>query len=526
MIIPATIEQLVRAALGKKLITLFSEDAGRLEKLVIEACGIRVDFTKTHLTPQLVHAAASWFESAALTKRVNDLLSGALVNATERRAALHTAWRGAFVPETAADGSPIAAVVEEANRRLQALVEDWRASEATTIIHIGIGGSALGPDLALRALEPIEGKRFDVRLLANVDGEAFERAVAGVDPRRVRVIVASKSWSTQETQHNAERVRGWLREGGVANPGDVMAAVTQKLDAAAAWGIPAERVLPNPAWVGGRYSVWSPIGLPVALQLGWADFEAFRSGAGAMDRHFAEAPFARNACWLAALIGVAYAEYGAKSGGSRSRALFSYDERLRLLPAHLSQLELESLGKSVDLSGKPVGSTCGALWGGTGTDAQHAVFQYLHQGTDVVPVDFIAVRTPDHKDMESHKLLLANCFAQGAALMQGRGAAETAAVLEKAGTSAADIAELTPAMSFPGNRPSTMILLDRLTPATLGALIAFYEHRTFAQSILWNINAFDQFGVELGKQLASQILTDRGASLDAGTQALAGLLPE
>jgi glucose-6-phosphate isomerase len=509
----------INAALSQKLTSLF-DDPDRLAVTVRHVAGLRFDFSKTHLTSGLLSGFANHADQSSLLTKVTELFAGAHVNGTEDRAALHTAWRANPVSYDPCVPEAFATVVREANMRMQALVEAWRSSDATAIIHIGIGGSALGPELALRALEPIGGQRFDVRLLANVDGEAFARAVAGVDPHKVRVVIASKSWTTQETQHNAEHVRRWLLAGGVTTPGAVMAAVTQKVDAAAAWGVDPERILPNPAWVGGRYSVWSPIGLPVALQIGWAGFQEFRAGAAAMDAHFKAAPLPANVCWMAAVIGYCYAVVA----GMRSRALFSYDERLRLLPAHLSQLELESLGKSVDIDGHPVTETCGTLWGGTGTDAQHAVFQYLHQGTDVVPLDFVAVQHPAHGDAVAHRLLLANCFAQGAALMFGRSKEGTEAALVQMQASAANIARLTPHMMFPGNRPSTTILLDCLTPATLGALIAFYEHRTFALSLLMNINAFDQFGVELGKQLATQILADRAVSLDAGTQALAALL--
>jgi glucose-6-phosphate isomerase len=517
---PEKLSRDTEQALSEKLTSLF-DDPKRLTHTVRKVAGLRFDFSKTHLTSELLAGWSGYLADAGVLTKVAQLFAGAHVNGTEDRAALHTAWRTDLASSNHNVPEAFGAVVRAANERMQALVEDWRLSDATTIIHIGIGGSALGPELALRALEPIAGKRFDVRLLANVDGEAFARATAGVDPQKVRVVIASKSWTTQETQHNAERVREWLLEGGVAHPGKVMAAVTQKVDAAAAWGVDPERILPNPAWVGGRYSVWSPIGLPVALQIGWEDFQAFRAGADAMDTHFRTVPIEQNVCWMAAIMGYCYSVHG----DSRSRAVFSYDERLRLLPAHLSQLELESLGKSVDVDGRTVPMTCGTLWGGTGTDSQHAVFQYLHQGTDVVPLDFIAVQQPAQTDVMAHRLLLANCFAQSAALMFGRDAGTTRDQLTQAGLSSSEIERLTPHMTFPGNRPSTTILLDSLTPATLGALIAFYEHRTYAQSLIMNINAFDQFGVELGKQLAAQILSDRGASLDAGTRALAALLP-
>jgi glucose-6-phosphate isomerase len=499
---------------------LFAADPGRVQQFTVNACGIRFDFSKTHLTSEVMDELESVLISRNALAKVNDLFAGACVNGTEGRSALHTAWRPGFVPERDASGESIAPVIRAANEKMQALVERWRQSDADTIIHIGIGGSALGPELGLRALEPVSGKRFDVRLLANVDGEAFVRATAGVDPRRVRVVVASKSWTTQETAHNAARVRDWLIAGGVENPGAVMAAVTQKIDAAKAWGIPEDAVLPNPAWVGGRYALWSPIGLPVALQCGWDVFQELRAGAAAMDRHFRDTPVKANPVWMAAWAGYLYAEKAA----SRSRALFCYDERLRLLPSHLSQVELESLGKSVDVDGVKLAHTCPALWGGTGTDAQHAVFQYLHQGTDLVPLDFIAVQHPNHNDPEAHRLLLGNCFAQGAALMQGRDADETLAALKASGVAASEHARLLPHQMFTGNRPSTMILLERFSAHSLGALIAFYEHRTFAQSLLWNTNPFDQFGVELGKVLTAQVLADNAAGLDASTQALARLL--
>jgi glucose-6-phosphate isomerase len=504
----------------KHLLDLFAGDSNRVSKLTIKTSDILFDFSKTHLTDELVHELTMRISTQNLLTKVKDLFSGACVNGTEGRSALHTAWRQAFVPTSDANGEPIASVISAANQKMQALVERWRASDATTIIHIGIGGSALGPELGLRALEPVSGKRFDVRLLANVDGEAFVRAVAGVDPKRTRVVVASKSWTTQETAHNAAQIRDWLIAGGVSEPGAVMAAVTQKVEAAKAWGIPDDAVLPNPAWVGGRYAMWSPIGLPIALQCGWDAFEALRAGAAMMDRHFQDTPVAQNAVWLAAWIGYLYAE----RAGSRSRALFCYDERLRLLPAHLSQVELESLGKGVSVDGVALAQTCPALWGGVGTDAQHAVFQYLHQGTDLVPLDLIAVRDPNHGDAKAHTLLLANCFAQGAALMQGRDAVATRAVLSDAGLSLHEQDRLLPHQIFPGNRPSTTLLLDRLSPHTLGSIISFYEQRTYAQSLIWNINAFDQMGVELGKVLTNQVLADKEGSLDPSTKMLATFL--
>jgi glucose-6-phosphate isomerase len=336
-------------------------------------------------------------------------------------------------------------------------------------------------------------------VVSNVDGAALDEALSWFDPQSTLVVVASKTFTTSETMLNAQSALSWLEEGGVEDPYGRVIALTASPDKAVEWGVDETRILPFPETVGGRYSLWSSIGFPIALALGWDAFEELLEGAAAMDRHFRLAPPERNAPVLAAFVD----RYYANLRGAETRAVFAYDERLRLLPSYLQQLEMESNGKAVTVSGAPVGrATAQITWGGVGTDAQHAVFQLLHQGTHLVPVEFVAAIEPDHGlAPEHHRQLLTNCFAQGAALMAGRAAEDSA-------------------RSYPGDRPSTTILLDRVDARALGALLAFYEHRTFANAVLLGINPFDQFGVELGKEMARAIDTPDALQFDPSTQAL------
>jgi glucose-6-phosphate isomerase len=387
-------------------------------------------------------------------------------------------------------------------QRMRALVDAIEAGafgDVTGILHIGIGGSVLGPELLVDALGR-HSSTLIVRFLSNIDGAAFDDAVKLLDPATTLVVVASKTFTTLETLTNLDAARAWLRGAGVEDPDGRLIAVTAKPEAALGQGIDETRILQFGEGVGGRYSLWSSVGVTAALALGWDAFEALLEGAAEMDRHFRFAEPAANIPLIAAFADRLYAE----QLGCQSRALFAYDERLRLLPFYLQQLEMESNGKSVTKDGRPVGHpTAPVTWGGTGTDAQHAVFQLLHQGTVLVPVEFVATREADDaQDPEHHRLLLLNAFAQGAALMKGRHSDD-------------------PQRNYAGNRPSATVLLDRLDARTLGALIAFYEHRTFANAVLLGINPFDQFGVELGKEIARQ-LADSGcqASLDPSTRAL------
>jgi glucose-6-phosphate isomerase len=370
--------------------------------------------------------------------------------------------------------------------------------EVRHLIHIGIGGSALGPALAVDALAR-DGAMVDVHVVSNIDGCALEAAFAACDPATTLIAVASKTFTTTETMTNATSALAWLRQNGVSDAYGRVVALTAAPEKAVEWGVDETRILPFAESVGGRYSLWSSIGFPIALALGWPDFAEFLDGAAAMDAHFRDSDGADNLPLRAAFAD----QYYTRLRYCQTRAVFAYDERLRLLPDYLQQLEMESNGKSVTAEGRPlVGPSAPITWGGVGTDAQHAVFQLLHQGANLVPVDFIAAIAPgDALDPAHHRILLSNCFAQGAALMAGRANPDD------------------PARAYPGDRPSATILVDELNPATLGALIAFHEHRTFANAVLMGINPFDQFGVELGKEIAKQI-EKGGASFDASTAAL------
>jgi glucose-6-phosphate isomerase len=479
----------------KPLNALFAAEPDRLSRLSFEIAGIYFDWSKTHLDQEIVDQMLGRAETMGFAAARDALFAGEIVNPSEGRAATHVAERGSGAPEDV----DLATARRQRMRALVDAIEAGAFGDVTGILHIGIGGSALGPKLLVDAL----GRRasaLTARFLSNIDGAAFDDAVKALDPATTLVVVASKTFTTLETLTNLEAARDWLRDAGVDDPDGRLIAVTAKPQAALDQGIDETRILVFGEGVGGRYSLWSSVGVSAALALGWDAFEALLEGAAEMDRHFRFAPPEANLPLVAAFADRLYTE----CLGCQTRALFTYDERLSLLPFYLQQLEMESNGKSVTGEGQPVAHpTAPVTWGGTGTDAQHAVFQLLHQGTVLVPVEFVAAREGDDaQDPEHHRLLLLNAFAQGAALLQGRGN---------------DDAQ----RSYAGNRPSSTILLDRLDARTLGALIAFYEHRTFANAVLLGINPFDQFGVELGKDIARQLA--QGAdqhSLDPSTGAL------
>jgi glucose-6-phosphate isomerase len=474
---------------------IFDEDAGRLDRLTLEAAGLRFDWSKTHMTPPLMGAFLDLAQSAGFSNARDALFSGQKVNVTEGRAAEHSAERGEGAPESVA----AAKALHDRMRALIDAIEAGALGEIRHVLHVGIGGSALGPDLLMDALGRDTG-RYDVAIVSNVDGAALEEAIRKFDPKTTLLAIASKTFTTTETMLNAQSAISWMTEGGAEDPYGKVVALTAAPDKAVEWGVDETRVLPFNEAVGGRYSLWSSIGFPAALGLGWDAFESLLEGAASMDRHFRLAAPEQNAPLLAAFVD----QYYARVRGCQTRAVFAYDERLRLLPSYLQQLEMESNGKSVKTNGSPVdGPTAPVTWGGVGTDAQHAVFQLLHQGTNLVPVEFIAAKEPGHGfDSAHHRILLTNCFAQGAALMRGRENADD------------------PARAYPGGRPSTTILLDDVSSHALGALLAFYEHRTFANAVLMGINPFDQFGVELGKEIAKSIEKDGTSGFDPSTTAL------
>jgi glucose-6-phosphate isomerase len=484
----------VESAGTQPLSALFKSEPERLANLIVEEAGIRFDFSKTHLSRPLLSAFEKLAEARDLAGARDALFAGKKVNVSEGRAAEHTAERGQGAPESVARAQGFHA-------RMRALIDAIEAEAfgpIRSILHIGIGGSALGPDFLIDALGR-DSERYDTAVVSNVDGAALEAAISRFDPETTLLVIASKTFTTSETMLNAQSALLWMQEGGVADPYGRIVALTANPDKAIEFGVDETRILPFAETVGGRYSLWSTLGFPIALALGWEAFEELLEGAAAMDRHFRLAPSAKNAPVLAAFVD----RYYANLRGAETRAIFAYDERLRLLPFYLQQLEMESNGKSVTSEGEQVGrATSPIVWGGVGTDAQHAVFQLLHQGTHLVPVEFIAAIEPEHGlAFDHHRQLLINCFAQGAALMAGKQSDD-------------------PARSYPGDRPSTTLLLDRVDPRTLGALIAFYEHRTFVNAVLLGINPFDQFGVELGKEIAKAIDGGGDLGFDPSTKAL------
>jgi glucose-6-phosphate isomerase len=479
----------------QRLDSLFETEPDRLSALAHEVAGIYFDWSKTHLDRSLVEQFVKLTDETGFAATRDALFAGDIVNPSEERAATHVAERG--------QGNPDDVALASARRtRMRALVDAVEAGafgQVSAILHIGIGGSVLGPHLLVDGLGRRSGGPA-VRFLSNIDGQAFDDAVDGLEPASTLVIAASKTFTTAETLANLDAALDWMRAGDVADPYGQVIAVTAAPEAAVAAGIDESRILPFADSIGGRYSLWSAVGLPAALALGWQVFEELLEGAAEMDRHFRYSDPAANVPLLAAFADLLYTQ----KLKCQTRAVFAYDERLRLLVPYLQQLEMESNGKSATADGQPLDRQSAPItWGGTGTDAQHAVFQLLHQGSILVPVEFVAVTEgQDSLDPDHHVHLLLNAFAQGAALMSGKASDD-------------------PARSYIGNRPSATVLLNQLDARTLGALIAFYEHRTFANAALLGINPFDQFGVELGKQIARELAEGAGGdNLDPSTKAL------
>ncbi|GAB1434685.1 glucose-6-phosphate isomerase [Sphaerotilus sulfidivorans] len=512
----------------------FAADAGRAEAFSLQAPEVFADLSKNLWDADTRALLLALARECQIEQRRDAMLAGEPINPTEGRAVLHTALRA---PRGAA---PFGDEVHEVLDRMLAYVEQVRDTAASGIRHvvnIGIGGSDLGPQMVVPALDAYTSPALTLHFVSNVDGHDIAPVLRRLDPRETLVIVASKTFTTQETMANAAVARAWFLagygEGGEAAIAKHFAATTTNVAAAAKFGITTTFGFWD--WVGGRYSLWSAIGLPIALAVGAENFRALLAGAHAMDRHFAEAPLEENLPIQLGLLDVWYRNFL----GFTSRSVAPYHQGLRRLPAYLQQLEMESNGKSVDLDGEPLPfGTSPVVWGEAGTNGQHAYFQMLHQGTDVIPVEFVAVKTPCYRAegiaelpegvrtglADQHHKLLANCLAQSQALMLGKSTDEAMGESAPTASKALDATTVARHRTFPGNRPSTTLVLDQLTPAALGALIALYEHRVFTSGALWRINSFDQWGVELGKALCNQLLprfaTGDTAGLDGSTAAL------
>ncbi len=512
-----------KAAATTRIEALFEANPDRFAEFSVTLDDMTLDFSKTALDADALALLVALAEEKGVAERRDVMFTGGKINVTEGRAVLHTALRNRSGKPILVDGRDVMPEIDGVLDRMAAFAHGVRSGAVTAVdggrftdvVNIGIGGSDLGPAMATLALAPYhDGPRL--HYVANVDGADIHDKLLNLDPNRTLVIVASKTFTTIETMTNARTARAWMAATLGEFAGRHFAAVSTALDKTAAFGIEPSRVFGFWDWVGGRYSVWGAIGLPVMIAIGPEDFAEFLTGAHDMDRHFQTAPLARNMPVLLGLVGI----WHRNAMGCQTRAILPYDQRLARLPAYLQQLDMESNGKSVTLDGSPVTTATGpVVWGEPGTNGQHAFYQLIHQGTNIVPCEFMVAAVGHEPALEHHHLLLiANCLAQSEALMRGRTLAEAERTVK-------DNA-LAPHKVFPGNRPSTTLVYTELTPRTLGRIIALYEHRVFVEGVIWGINSFDQWGVELGKELATALLplVESGTGFAGKDGSTAGLL--
>jgi glucose-6-phosphate isomerase len=507
---------------------LFAADPGRPETFTRRFADLTLDLSRERIDAEALTNLLVLAENADVVARRDAMFAGEAINGTEGRAVLHMSLRAADDARFGTGGADVMSGIVTTRNAFLAFAEAVRDGSVaapdggrfTDVVNIGIGGSDLGPVMTVRALSPdADGPKL--HFVSNVDGAHLADVLAPLDPARTLFIIASKTFTTLETMTNARAARDWVAASGTANPGGHFAAVSTNIKDATAFGIPEDRIFGFWDWVGGRYSVWSAIGLPLAIAVGARAFRDFLAGAAAMDDHFRTAPLSGNLPVLLALAGI----WRRNLMGWATVALIPYDQRLERFPAYVQQLDMESNGKRVTLDGTPAATATGpVIWGEPGTNAQHSFFQLLHQGSDITPVDFILSRQVRNGTGDQQALLQANCLAQAQALAFGRTAEEAVAAMRASGLDAAEAARLAPHRTFPGNRPSTLLVHDSLTPFALGRLIALYEHKVFVQGAIWGINSFDQWGVELGKQLAGALIPaiEQGSipdDLDAATRA-------
>ena len=511
---------------------LFALEPDRFEKFSVGLDNFLFDFSKHRILRKTLDLLMELGRARDLEARRDALFAGDRVNNTEHRAAMHMALRDLSRRPLPVDGADVRAQIESERDKVYSFAGAVRSGAIkgstglrfSDVVNIGIGGSDLGPAMAARALSPFCGDGPKVHFVSNVDGADIADTLRSLDPAKTLFIVSSKTFTTQETMTNAGSARVFVAQTlGEAAVSDHFAAVSTRLDKVAEFGIEPSRVFGFWDWVGGRYSIWSSIGLALAIAIGPDNFTQFLQGGFDIDEHFRAAPLERNIPVTMGLLGV----WQRNIENRAAHAVIPYDQRLARFPAYLQQLDMESNGKSVTRGGEPVESATGPIiFGEPGTNGQHAFFQLLHQGTDVTPIDFLIAAEPIDADAHHHALLFANCLAQSEAFMRGRTLDEARAQLRKQGLSEADVERLAPHKVFPGDRPSSTLLYRRLDPRTLGRLVALYEHQVFVQSVIWDINAFDQWGVELGKELANRlapIVENANAStegLDASTTGL------
>ncbi|TDE38460.1 glucose-6-phosphate isomerase [Antarcticimicrobium sediminis] len=513
---------------GRRIVGQFKEDPERAARFSAQTDALRLDYSKTLIDASIRAALIALCDRVDLAGRRAAMFGGALVNETEHRAALHTALRNLDGGPVLVEGQDVMPQVRSGLARMQDFSRALRdgtlsgsGGAITDVISIGIGGSDLGPAMATLALAPYhDGPRL--HYVSNVDGAHLADTLKGLDPKTTWVNVSSKTFTTVETMTNAHSARDWMQRGG-GDPARQFSAISCAGALAGAFGIPPERVFGFADWVGGRYSIWGPIGLPLMIAVGPDTFVEFLRGGQAMDAHFRTAAWGENLPVLMALTGL----WHSRVCGFPTRAVLPYDQRLARLPAYLQQLEMESNGKSVAMDGSALEGRSGPIvWGEPGTNGQHAFFQLLHQGTDVVPCEFlIAARGHEPEMAHHHRLLMANCLAQSKALMLGRSLDQARAMMEAQGMQGAELERQARHRVFEGNRPSVTLSYPQLTPFVLGQLIALYEHRVFVEGVILGINSFDQFGVELGKEVATWLTPilagdETGEGLDGSTLAL------
>ncbi|KTS99816.1 glucose-6-phosphate isomerase [Pseudomonas oryzihabitans] len=510
----------------------FAADPQRFKHFSLSTSGLFLDYSKNLITEQTRELLVNLAREAGLEGAIHTLFSGAYVNSSEHRPALHTALRRPVGDSVQIDGQDIMPEVHRVLNQMTELVTRihnglWRGyteKPITDVVNIGIGGSFLGPQLVSEALVPFTQRGVRCHYLANIDGSEFREVTSKLAADTTLFIVSSKSFGTLETLKNAQAARAWCLAQGCPEPElhKHFIAVSSNVKMAVEFGIAEENIFPMWDWVGGRYSLWSAIGLPIALAIGMSNFKDLLAGAYAMDQHFTSAPFEENMPVLLGLLGVWYGNFW----GATSHAILPYDHHLRNFVKHLQQLDMESNGKSVRQDGSPVSLETGpVIWGGVGCNGQHAYHQLLHQGTQLIPGDFI-VPVVSHNPVADHQQwLYANCLSQSQALMLGKTREEAEAELREKGMGDAEIAKLAPHKVIPGNRPSNTLVLERISPRRLGALVALYEHKVFVQSVIWGINCFDQWGVELGKELGKDVYQhiigrSEGKADDGSTQGL------
>jgi glucose-6-phosphate isomerase len=507
------LEQHFKSMQSVSMKTLFQQDPARAEKMHIQWNDFMVDFSKNRITEETVNLLLQLAEEAQLKSAIHDYFTGEAINQTEGRAVLHTALRSTSTAPLLVDGVNIVPEIQAVKNKIEAFSNEiisgqrkgYTGKAFTDVVNIGIGGSDLGPAMVVEALQYYKN-HLNVHFVSNVDGDHVQEIIKPLNPETTLFVIVSKTFTTQETLTNSETIRAWFLQS--ANQEAVakhFVAVSTNIKNVTAFGIDEANVFPMWDWVGGRFSLWSAVGLSISLAVGYDHFAALLKGANNMDEHFKTAPFEQNIPVILALLSIWYNNFY----GAESEALIPYTQYLQKLAPYLQQGIMESNGKSVGRDGNTVNYQTGTIiWGEPGTNSQHAFFQLIHQGTKLIPTDFIGFVQPLYGQQDHHNKLMSNFFAQTEALLNGKTAEQVQAEFDKQGLSGEQAAFLKPFKVFEGNKPTNTLLIQKLTPESLGELVALYEHKIFVQGVIWNIFSYDQWGVELGKQLANSILSE------------------